>query len=162
MGEEGELLVRGPQVMRGYWKCDEANKEALRGGWMHTGDLASMDQDGFFKIVGRKKDMINCSGMKVFPDEVDEVLMAHPAILEAATIGVPHESRGETVKSFIVLNEGHSLTAEDVETYSRENLAAYKIPRQIEFLEELPKSSVMKILRRELRDREIAKSSGSQ
>ena len=157
VGEEGELLVRGPQVMRGYWKCDEVNAEVLRGGWMHTGDLASMDEDGFFKIVGRKKDMINCSGMKVFPDEVDEVLMAHPAILEAATIGIPHESRGETVKSFIVLNEGQTLTPEEVEAYARENLAGYKIPRQVEFLDELPKSSVMKILRRELRDREIAK-----
>lgn len=157
VGEEGELLVRGPQVMRGYWKCDDINADVLRGGWMHTGDLASMDEDGFFKIVGRKKDMINCSGMKVFPDEVDEVLMAHPAILEAATIGIPHESRGETVKSFIVLHEGKSLTTEEIEAYSRENLAGYKIPREVEFLDELPKSSVMKILRRELRDREIAK-----
>lgn len=161
VGEEGELLVQGPQVMRGYWKCDEENAEVLKGGWMHTGDLASMDEDGFFKIVGRKKDMINCSGLKVFPDEVDEVLMAHPAILEAATIGVPDESRGETVKSFIVLHKGQTLTLEEIEKYSRENLAAYKIPRQVEFLDELPKSSVMKILRRELRDREIAKGKGS-
>ncbi|QDV05949.1 Long-chain-fatty-acid--CoA ligase [Planctomycetes bacterium Poly30] len=160
VGEEGELLVQGPQVMRGYWKCDDINAEVLKGGWMHTGDLASMDEDGFFKIVGRKKDMINCSGLKVFPDEVDDVLMAHPAILEAATIGVPDESRGETVKSFIVLKEGQTLTPEEIEKYARENLAAYKIPRQIEFLEELPKSSVMKILRRELRDREIAKNAG--
>ncbi|MEM8709336.1 MAG: long-chain fatty acid--CoA ligase [Planctomycetota bacterium] len=161
VGEEGELLVRGPQVMRGYWKCDEINAEVLNGGWMHTGDLASMDEDGFFRIVGRKKDMINCSGLKVFPDEVDEVLMSHPAILEAATIGVPDADRGETVKSFIVLHEGQSLTAEEIEKFTRENLAPYKIPRQIEFLDELPKSSVMKILRRELRDREDAKAAGN-
>ena len=153
-GEEGELLVRGPQVMREYWNRAEESEEALRGGWMHTGDLASMDEDGFFTICGRKKDMINCSGLKVFPDEVDDVLMAHDAILEAATIGVPDEERGETVKSFIVLNPGKSLTADEVQTYAREQLAAYKIPRQVEFLDELPKSSVMKVLRRELRARE--------
>ncbi|MEM6567240.1 MAG: long-chain fatty acid--CoA ligase [Planctomycetota bacterium] len=156
VGEEGELLVRGPQVMQGYWNREEETQEALAGGWMHTGDLASMDEEGFFRIVGRKKDMINCSGLKVFPDEVDEVLMAHPAILEAATIGVPDPDRGETVKSFIVLHEGATLTTEEVEAYSREHLAAYKVPRKVEFLEELPKSSVMKILRRELRDREEA------
>ncbi len=155
IGEEGELLVRGPQVMQGYWQCPEANEEVLAGGWMHTGDLASMDEDGFFRICGRKKDMINCSGLKVFPDEVDEVLMAHPAILEAATIGVPDEERGETVKSFIVLQEGQALTATQVEKYAREHLAPYKIPRQVEFLAELPKSSVMKILRRELREMEL-------
>lgn len=157
VGEEGELLVRGPQVMQGYWNREEESAEVLAGGWMHTGDLASMDEDGFFRICGRKKDMINCSGLKVFPDEVDEVLMAHPAVLEAATIGIPDADRGETVKSFIVLNEGASLTVEEVEKYARENLAPYKIPRQVEFLAELPKSSVMKILRRELREMEIRK-----
>jgi len=157
VGEEGELLVRGPQVMQGYWNREEESAEVLAGGWMHTGDLASMDEDGFFRICGRKKDMINCSGLKVFPDEVDEVLMGHPAVLEAATIGVPDPERGETVKSFIVLNEGATLTAEEVEKYAREHLAAYKIPRKVEFMDELPKSSVMKILRRELRDREEQK-----
>ena len=143
--------------MRGYWKWDEVNAEVLKGGWMHTGDLASMDEDGYFRIVGRKKDMINCNGMKVFPDEVDEVLMAHPAILEAATIGVPDSTRGETVKSFIVLEAGQLLTKDEIEAYARANLAAYKIPRQVEFMDALPKSSVMKILRRQLRDDEIAK-----
>ena len=157
VGEEGELLIRGPQVMQGYWNREEETKEALAGGWMHTGDLATVDEDGFFRICGRKKDMINCSGLKVFPDEVDGVLMAHPAILEAATIGVPDEERGETVKSFIVLQPGATLTVEEIETYTREQMASYKIPRQIEFLDELPKSSVMKILRRELRDREASK-----
>lgn len=160
VGEEGELLVRGPQVMQGYWNREEESAETLKGGWMHTGDLASMDEDGYFRICGRKKDMINCSGLKVFPDEVDEVLMAHPAILEAATIGVPDPERGETVKSFIVLNEGASLTEEEVESYAREQLAAYKIPRKVQFMDELPKSSVMKILRRELRDMEEGQQGG--
>jgi len=155
VGQEGELIVRGPQVMRGYWKRPEETREVLRDGWMHTGDLAVMDEDGYFRIVGRKKDMINCSGMKVFPDEVDNVLVSHPKILEAATIGVPDPERGETVKSFVVLVQGATMTAEEVQTFARENLAAYKIPRKVEFLAELPKSSVMKILRRELRDREL-------
>jgi len=157
-GQEGELIVRGPQVMRGYWNRDEETREVLRDGWMHTGDLAVMDEDGYFKIVGRKKDMINCSGMKVFPDEVDSVLVSHPKILEAATIGVPDPERGETVKSFIVLKPGAKMTAAEVETFAREQLSAYKIPRQVEFLDELPKSSVMKVLRRELRDREVGKT----
>ena len=156
-GEEGELLIKGPQVMQGYWGREDATAESLAGGWMHTGDLARIDEDGFFKIVGRKKDMINCSGLKVFPDEVDEVLMAHDDVLEAATIGVPDEKRGETVKSFLVLQPGRSMTDEQVEAYCRENLAAYKVPREIEFIDELPKSSVLKILRRELRDMELKK-----
>lgn len=156
-GQEGELIVRGPQVMRGYWNRDAETREVLRDGWMHTGDLAVMDEDGYFRIVGRKKDMINCSGLKVFPDEVDNILISHPKVLEAATIGVPDKERGETVKSFLVLKPGATMTAEEVQAFARENLAAYKIPRQVEFLPELPKSSVMKILRRELRDRELKK-----
>ncbi|MFT5291219.1 MAG: long-chain acyl-CoA synthetase [Planctomycetota bacterium] len=158
-GEEGELVIRGPQVMPGYWKREGETAKTIIDGWLHTGDLASMDADGFFKIVGRKKDMINCNGMKVYPDEVDAVLMAHPKILEATTIGIPHPERIETVKSFIVLLPGESLTAEEIEAYTRENLASYKIPREIEFIDELPKSTVLKVLRRELRDRELAKRS---
>ena len=159
-GEEGELIIRGPQVMKGYWNRPDETANAIKDGWMHTGDLATVDDEGYFRIVGRKKDMINCSGLKVFPDEVDGVLMAHDEILEAATIGVPDEKRGETVKSFVVRQPGSSLTAEQVEAYCRENLAAYKIPREIEFLAELPKSSVLKVLRRELRDMEMAKRGG--
>jgi long-chain acyl-CoA synthetase len=158
-GEEGELAIRGPQVMKGYWKRPDETAKTMHEEWLLTGDLACMDEDGYFKIVGRKKDMINASGLKVFPDEVDHVLMAHDQILEAATIGIPHAKRGETVKSFIVRQPGSSVTAEDIEAYCRENLAAYKIPREIEFLDELPKSSVLKVLRRELRDRELAKRS---
>jgi long-chain acyl-CoA synthetase len=157
LGSEGELVIGGPQVMRGYWNRPDETAAALRGGYMHTGDLATMDADGYFKIVGRKKDMINVGGLKVFPDEVDAVLMAHPEIVEAATIGVPDPKKGEIVKSFVVLRPGSTLDAKAVEAHARENLSPYKVPREIEFLAELPKSSVLKILRRELRDRELAK-----
>jgi len=153
-GEEGELVIAGPQVMAGYWQRPEETAATLKDGWMHTGDLATVDEAGYFRIVGRMKDMINCGGLKVFPDEVDAVLVSHPDIVEAATIGVPDERRGETVKSFIVLRAGATLDAAGVEVFARENLAAYKIPRQVEFLDELPKSTVMKVLRRELRERE--------
>ena len=129
----------------------------IKDGWLYTGDLATMDEDGYFRIVGRKKDMILCSGYNVYPDEVDRALMAHPDVLEAATIGVPDERRGETVKSFIVLKPGAKVTAEDLVAYCREHLAAYKIPRLVEFRDSLPKSTVLKILRRELRDEEMAK-----
>ncbi len=160
IGEEGELVLKGPQVMAGYWNRADETAKTIIDGWLHTGDLATMDADGYFRIVGRKKDMISAGGFKVFPDEVDNVLMGHPDILEAATIGVPDERRGETVKSFIVMQPGKTLTIEAIDEYCRISLAAYKVPRQIEFLDELPKSTVMKVLRRELRDREIAKGKG--
>jgi long-chain acyl-CoA synthetase len=156
-GSEGELVVKGPQVMKGYWKERDATNEAIKDGWLRTGDIARTDGDGYFFIVGRKKDMILASGYNVYPDEVDSVLMAHPAVFEAATIGIPDERRGETVKSFIVLAEGRTATAEELIEYCRKELAAYKIPRQIEFLGELPKSAMLKVLRRELRDQELAK-----
>ncbi len=126
-------------------------------GWLYTGDIAVADEDGYFFIVGRKKDMIVAGGYNIYPDEVDGVLMAHPAVLEAATIGIPDEKRGETVKSFIVLKEGQAATVEALKEYCRKEPAAYKIPRQIEFRDELPKSTVLKILRRELREQEAAK-----
>jgi long-chain acyl-CoA synthetase len=157
-GTQGELILRGPQVMPGYWNNREETEKTIRDGWLFTGDLSVMDEDGFFFIVGRKKDMILCSGYNVFPDEVDRVLMAHPGILEAATIGLPDEKRGETVKSFVVLAPGEHLTGEEIITYCRENLAAYKVPRAIEFRGDLPKSSVLKILRRELKEQELAKA----
>lgn len=155
VGEVGELLLKGPQVMRGYWKQPEQTADALKNGWFHTGDLASIDEDGFFRIEGRMKDMINCNGLKVYPDEVDNVLMSHPKILEAATIGVPHPRRIETVKSFIVLQPGAELGEDEIREYCAKDLAKYKIPDEIEFLDELPKSNVLKVLRRELRDREL-------
>ncbi len=157
----GELLIRGPQVMRGYWNRADETENCLRDGWLSTGDLATVDADGYFRIVGRKKDMIKAGGYNVYPDEVDEALMAHPKIREAATIGVPHERRGETVKSFVVVEPGAELDAEAIDHWCRERLAAYKIPREIEFVDALPRSTVLKVLRRELREREIAKRSSS-
>jgi long-chain acyl-CoA synthetase len=157
-GEEGELLVRGPQVMRGYWNAPEASAEMLTNGWLRTGDIARVDADGYCFIVGRKKDMIIAGGYNIYPDEVDGVLMSHPAVREAATIGVPDPARGETVKSFIVLREAQQATAADLIAFCRKELAPYKVPRSIEFLDELPKSSALKILRRDLRERAIKSS----
>jgi long-chain acyl-CoA synthetase len=156
-GEVGELIIRGPQVMQGYWKKPDETARVLRDGWLHTGDLVRMDQDGFCFVVGRKKDMILCSGYNVYPDEIDRVLMSHPAVLEAATIGLPDQRRGETVKSFVVVRPGHQLTIEQVVAHCRDNLAPYKVPRAVEFRDALPRSAVLKILRRELRDQELEK-----
>ena len=155
--EAGELLIRGPQVMRGYWDKPGETANVLRDGWLHTGDLAVMDTDGFFKIVGRKKEMIDASGYKVYPDEVDRVLMSHAAVLEAATIGVSDPKRGETVKSFVVLRPGMHVSAEEIVAHCRDSLASYKVPKEIEFRSELPKSAALKILRRELQDEELRK-----
>jgi long-chain acyl-CoA synthetase len=156
-GEAGELALRGPQVMRGYWKRADETALVLRDGWMLTGDLAVMSSDGYFQIVGRKKDMISVGGMKVYPDEVDAVLHSHESVLESATIGVPHPHKGEFVKSFVVRKPGKGLEVDDLLPFLRERLAPYKVPREIEFLAELPKSTVMKVLRRELRERELGK-----
>jgi long-chain acyl-CoA synthetase len=157
-GEAGELLVKGPQVMRGYWKRPDETEKVLEDGWLRTGDVATVDQDGYCFIVGRKKDMIIAGGYNIYPDEVDGVLMSHPAVREAATIGVPDPARGETVKSFIVLREAQQATAADLIAFCRKELAPYKVPRSIEFLDELPKSSALKILRRDLRERAIKSS----
>jgi len=154
---EGELLIRGPQVMQGYRNRPEETADTMAGDWLRTGDIAKMDEDGYFFIVGRKKDVIIAGGYNIYPDEIDNVLMAHPAVLEAATIGVPDKKRGETVKSFIVLADGQSATGEQLEDYCRKELSAYKVPRQFEFRDELPKSGALKILRRELRDEEVRK-----
>ena len=159
-GTQGELLLKGPQVMREYWNAPDASAAVLTDGWFHTGDIATIDDDGYCCIVGRKKDMIIAGGYNIYPDEVDTVLMAHPAVHEAATIGVPDPERGETVKSFVVLRPGQTSSADDLIAHCRLELAAYKVPRSIEFLDELPKSSALKILRRELRDREIAAEAG--
>jgi long-chain acyl-CoA synthetase len=159
-GEEGELHLAGPQVMRGYWNRPEETATALRDGWLCTGDLATMDEEGYHQIVGRKKDMILASGYNIYPDEIDQVLVSHSGVLEAATIGLPDEKRGETVKSFLVRETGSSVTEDEVLSWCRERLAAYKVPRAIEFRDELPKSAVLKILRRELRDEELRKRSG--
>jgi len=161
LGQEGELCVRGPQIMAGYWNQHEETAKALRDGWVYTGDLARVDEDGFTFIVGRKKDMILAGGLNVYPDEVDRILFAHPAVLESATIGVPDERCGEHVKSFVVLKPGQSLDKEELMAYLVVQLARYKLPREIEFIPELPKSAMMKILRRELRERELRRLAGS-
>ena len=154
-GEPGELLVRGPQVMAGYWSAPEQSASALRDGWLATGDLATCDEDGYFRIVGRKKDLINSGGYKVFPDEVDQALARHPAVLESATIGVPDARRGETVKSFVVLRPGSAATEQELVAHCREQLAPYKVPREIEMRASLPRSSVLKVLRRTLLAEEL-------
>lgn len=154
IGEVGELVVKGPQVMRGYWNSPEETEKVLKDGWMYTGDLATMDEDGFFYIVGRKKDMIISSGFNVYPREIEEVLFEHPAVKEASVIGIPHEKRGETVKVFIVLKEGETATAEEIRQFCKTHLAAYKVPTVVEFREKLPKTMVGKVLRRELREEE--------
>ena len=152
-GEAGELVIRAPQVMMGYWNKPDDNKVSLRGGWFHTGDIATMDTDGYFRIVDRKKDMIDVSGFKVWPREVEEILFEHPAVQEAAVVGIPDERSGEAVKAYIVLkkeNEG-KVTAEEISKFCKEKIAAFKAPKSVEFRKELPKTAVGKVLRRELR-----------
>ena len=150
-GESGEMWVKGPQVMKGYFNRPEATDEIIRDGWLATGDIARADDDGYFYIVDRKKDMIIVSGFNVFPNEIEEVAAMHDAVLEAAAIGVPHEVSGEVVKLFIVRKDD-SLTAEAVIAHCRSHLTGYKVPKHVEFKEELPKTNVGKILRRELRN----------
>jgi long-chain acyl-CoA synthetase len=158
VGEEGELIISGPQCMKGYWNMPEETKYTLRDNWIYTGDLSKMDEDGYFWIVGRKKDMIVASGYNIYPNEIDAVLFQHPKVLEAATIGIPDPKRGETVKSFVVLKPGESASETEIIEFCRKELAAYKVPKSIEFRSELPKSAIQKILRRKLREEEIAKS----
>ncbi len=150
IGESGEMWVKGPQVMLGYYKCEEATDEVLKDGWFATGDIALMDDKGFFTIVDRKKDMIIVSGFNVYPNEIEEVLAMHEGVLESAAIGVPHEVSGEIVKIFVV-SKSDDLTEEILIKHCRENLTNYKVPKLVEFRKELPKTNVGKILRRELR-----------
>jgi len=156
-GEAGEILIRGPQVMKGYWNRPEETANALKDGWLYTGDVARMDEDGYFFIVDRKKDMIISGGFNIFPREVEEVLYEHPKVLEAAVIGVKDERSGERVKAFVVLKEGETATAEEIIAFCRERLTAYKVPKLVEFRKELPKSNVGKVLRRKLREEETGK-----
>nr|WP_241267373.1 AMP-binding protein [Streptomyces scabichelini] len=158
-GEQGEILVRGPQVVPGYWRRPEATAETFPDGELRTGDIGFMDPDGWLYVVDRKKDMINASGFKVWPREVEDVLYTHPAVREAAVVGVPDGYRGETVKAYISLRPGSETDPEALADYCKERLAAYKYPRQVEILPELPKTASGKILRRELRTR--ADSAGS-
>jgi long-chain acyl-CoA synthetase len=153
LGETGELCINGPQVMKGYWQRPDATAEVLSDGWLRTGDMAIIQQDGFVKLVDRKKDMIIVSGFNVFPNELEDVLMAHDSVVECAAIGLPDEKSGEVIKMFVVSNDPN-LSADDVRKYMRQNVTAYKVPRFVEFRDELPKTNVGKVLRRELRDAE--------
>jgi long-chain acyl-CoA synthetase len=153
LGEVGEIVVEGPQVVPGYWGKPEETAGALTGGALKTGDIELMSPDGWVYIVDRKKDMISASGYKVWPREVEDVLAEHPAVREAAVVGVPDQYRGENVKAYVSLKPGMSVTPEDLIGHCRERLAAYKYPRIVELIDELPKSAAGKILRRELRDR---------
>lgn len=159
VGEAGELIIKGPQVMKGYWNRPEDTAEVLKDGWLFTGDIAKMDEDGYFYILDRKKDVIIASGYNVFPREIEEVLYKLEAIEEALVIGVPDSYRGETVKAFVKLKAGSCISTEVIKQFAKENLAPYKVPKEVDILDELPKSSVGKLLRRVLRDNEIAKVS---
>jgi long-chain acyl-CoA synthetase len=156
-GEVGELAVRGPQVMQGYWNRPEETAQVLRNGWLFTGDIARQDEDGFFRIVDRKKDMIISGGMNVYPRDVEEPLFAHPKVLEAVAVGVPDERWGEAVKVYIVLRNGQTATEQEILDYCRTRMARYKVPKLVEFRTALPKSMVGKVLRRQLVAEEAAR-----
>ncbi|WLS77111.1 long-chain-fatty-acid--CoA ligase FadD [Erwinia pyri] len=153
-GEPGELCIKGPQVMLGYWQRPDATLEVLKNGWLHSGDIVTVDHEGFIRIVDRKKDMILVSGFNVYPNEIEDVLMLHPKVREAAAIGVPNDAAGETVK-ICVVRKDPSLTKEELIAHCKKHLTGYKIPKLVEFRDELPKTNVGKILRRELRDEAI-------
>ncbi|HYA91558.1 MAG TPA: long-chain fatty acid--CoA ligase [Thermodesulfobacteriota bacterium] len=156
-GEVGELCIRGPQVMKGYWNRPEETRKTLRNGWLYTGDIGRMDEEGYFYIVDRKKDMIICSGYNVYPREIEEVLYQHPKIQEVCIVGVPDPYRGETVKAFVILKEKEQATPEEIIEYCQKNMAKYKAPTSVEFRKELPKSHVGKVLRKILREEEETK-----
>ncbi|MGM0841806.1 MAG: long-chain-fatty-acid--CoA ligase [Bacillota bacterium] len=160
--EMGEIVVKGPQVMKGYWNRPEETEQTLRDGWLLTGDLGYMDERGYFYVVDRKKDMIIAGGFNIYPREIEEVLYEHPAIQEVVAAGVPDEYRGETVKAYVVLKEGEVLTEEELNEFARKYLAAYKVPRIYEFRKELPKTAVGKILRRALVEEERQKTEEEQ
>ncbi len=157
-GQAGELALRGPQVMVGYWSRPDETEQVLRDGWLLTGDMAVMDEEGYFSIVDRKKDLIIAGGYNVYPREVEEVLYGHPKIEEVCVVGVPDPYRGETVKAFVVLRDGERATVEEIREFAKGRLAAYKVPRSVEFRDELPKTLIGKVLRRALVEEERAKA----
>jgi long-chain acyl-CoA synthetase len=159
LGQAGEVLIRGPQIMLGYWNKEEETATALRGGWLHTGDIGRMDEDGYLYIVDRKKDMIISGGFNVYPREIDEVLYQHPAVMEACAIGIADSYRGESIKAFVVLKPGALATEQEILAFCNERLAVYKRPRAVAFVSDLPKSTVGKILRRVLAAQERESSS---
>ena len=157
VGEPGELLMKGPQIMKGYYNRPDATAETVQDGWLFTGDIATMDEDGYFYIVDRKKDMIISGGLNVYPREIDEVYYENPKVQEACCIGIPHEKRGEAGKVFIILKKGETATEEEMLEFCQDRLAKFKWPTEVEFRDELPKSTVGKILRKELRAEELEK-----
>lgn len=157
VGEEGELIIQGPQVMKEYWGKPEETAKTIMDGWLHTGDIAKMDEEGFFYIVDRLKDMIISGGYNVYPRDIDEAYFENPKVEEACAIGLPHPTRGESIKVFIVLKQGQTATEEEMIKYAETKLAKYKLPTEVEFIKELPKTTVGKVLRKELRAQEIKK-----
>jgi long-chain acyl-CoA synthetase len=163
-GERGELCIRGPQVMLGYWNKPEATAEMIRGGWLHTGDIAVMDDEGFFQIVDRMKDMIIVSGFNVYPTEVEDVIYHHPKVLKVTVVGLPDDQTGERVKAYVVPKEGESLTAEELQAWCRDpaqGLTGYRVPKEWEFRPELPETLVGKVLRRVLVEEERQKAAAT-
>ena len=154
-GEPGELCIKGPQVMKGYWNMPSETAHALRDGWLYTGDVARIDEDGYFYIIDRKKDMIISEGFNVYPNEIDELVLHHPKVAEAAAVGVPDRLRGERVVLYVVPEEGETVHQDEIIAYCRERLAKYKVPRKVEFIKELPKTPVGKVLRRVLREEAV-------
>ena len=150
-GGVGEIQIKGPQVMKGYYNRPESTDQVMKDGWLCTGDIGTMSEDGFFEIVDRKKDMILVSGFNVYPNEIEEVIAGHPKVLEVAAIGIPDDKSGEVVKVFIVKKD-KSLDKDELIQYCRENMTGYKVPKKVEFRDELPKTNVGKILRRALRE----------
>jgi long-chain acyl-CoA synthetase len=159
-GEIGELVIRGPQVMQGYWNREDETADALRDGWLHTGDIARMDEDGYFYIVDRKKDMIISGGLNVYPRDVEEVLYTHPAVKEAVALGLPDGRWGEAVCAYVVLKEGENATEAEIIQYCHSELAGFKVPKRVEFRDELPKTMVGKVLRRVLREEALGGQDG--
>ncbi|MEM4405119.1 MAG: AMP-binding protein, partial [Nitrososphaerota archaeon] len=162
IGEVGELVVKGPQVMKGYWKRPEETRMVLRDGWLYTGDLAKMDEDGYFYIVDRKKDLIKYKGYSVYARELEDILYEHPTVKLAAVVGKPDPIAGEIPKAYIVLKEGATATAEEIMKFVNERVAPYKAIREVEFRSELPTTLVGKVLRRVLREEEMQRLKGER
>ena len=157
-GEIGEIVIRGPQVMQGYWNRPDETAKQIKDGWLRTGDIGTMDPDGYFRVVDRAKDLIIAGGYNIYPRDVEEVLYQHPKVLEASVLGVPDEYRGETVRAYIVAKPGEQVTAEELTAFCKERLAAYKVPKEFEFRAELPKTLIGKVLRRALREESLAEA----
>ena len=157
-GEVGEIVIRGHNIMKGYWQRPDATEECMRGGWFHSGDMAKVDEDGYFFIVDRKKDLIIRGGYNVYPREVEEVLYEHPAVAECAVVGVPDDKMGEEVGAAVCLKEGQSASEDELREHVKENVASYKYPRRIWFVDELPKGPTGKILKREIEVPESVKT----